>query len=204
MKPDWVDLRWIHAPRLGLGLTHSSVEDIFLHEGEQGREFTHAGRAGWPYLETEVLNLRARQNFQEMRDVWALLHNRHDLKPQLDASSWEADTNASLVHDIGWRASHLATPATFWNLSASDMPWQLTEGIAMGAQGPFDGLRPISRNVEKQTLSMHPFYSKAQLVRNPFRTFHRGDGFLLTLSSMVCASFVDNPLALPLSKQCAK
>lgn len=28
-KPAWVDVRWIHAP-LGLGLTHSSVEDIFL------------------------------------------------------------------------------------------------------------------------------------------------------------------------------
>lgn len=28
-KPAWVDVRWIHAP-LGLGLTHSSVEDIFV------------------------------------------------------------------------------------------------------------------------------------------------------------------------------
>ena len=28
-KPSWVDVRWIHAP-LGLGLTHSSIEDIFL------------------------------------------------------------------------------------------------------------------------------------------------------------------------------
>ena len=28
-KPAWVNVRWIHAP-LGLGLTHSSVEDIFL------------------------------------------------------------------------------------------------------------------------------------------------------------------------------
>ena len=29
VKPAWVDVRWIHAP-LGLGLTHSSVEDIYL------------------------------------------------------------------------------------------------------------------------------------------------------------------------------
>lgn len=28
-KPAWVNVRWIHTP-LGLGLTHSSVEDIFL------------------------------------------------------------------------------------------------------------------------------------------------------------------------------
>ena len=44
-KPTWVDVRWIHAP-LGLGLTHSSVEDVFLHDGPTGREFEHAGRSG--------------------------------------------------------------------------------------------------------------------------------------------------------------
>ena len=49
VKPDWVDVRWIHAP-LGLGLMHSSVEDIFLHEGDKGRLFENAGRSGWPYL----------------------------------------------------------------------------------------------------------------------------------------------------------
>ena len=30
-KPAWVDVRWIHAP-LGLGIIHSSVEDIFLRK----------------------------------------------------------------------------------------------------------------------------------------------------------------------------
>ena len=183
VKPDWVDVRWIHAP-LGLGLTHSSVEDIFLHEGETGREFENAGRSGWPYLETEILNFRHRDNFQEMRDAWLLLHNMHELDQDLDESTWKSDRNASLHHDIDWRADHLAMQPTFWNLVDSDMPWQLSEGIAMGSQGPKDGLRPIARHVDKQTLSSHPFYKDAQLVRNPFRTFHRGDGFLLTLSPM--------------------
>lgn len=48
-KPEWVDVRWIHAP-LGLGLAHSSIEDIFLHDGAKGRKFEIAGRAGWRRL----------------------------------------------------------------------------------------------------------------------------------------------------------
>ena len=190
MKPDWVDVRWIHAP-LGLGLTHSSVEDIFLHDGPTGREFEHAGRAGWPYLETEILNFRHQQNFQEMRDVYLLLHKIEELEKDLNESTWKADQNASLHSDLDWRADHLAMEPTFWNLVDSDMPWQLSEGLAMGSQGPRDGLTPVGRHVDKQTLSSHPFYSDAQLVRNPFRTFHRRDGFLLTLSPMAGINYLD-------------
>ncbi|KAL9629688.1 MAG: hypothetical protein Q9164_006768, partial [Protoblastenia rupestris] len=190
VKPDWVDVRWIHAP-LGLGLMHSSVEDIFLHEGETGREFENAGRSGWPYLETEIFNFRHRQNFQEMRDVYLLLRDRQELQHDLDQSTWKADQNASLHHDIDWRADHLALEPTFWNLVSSDMPWQLSEGLSMGSLCPKDGLAPIGRHVETQTLSMHPFYKDANLVRDPFRTFHRGDGFLLTLSPMAGVNYLD-------------
>lgn len=189
-KPGWVDVRWIHAP-LGLGLTHSSVEDIFLHDGPTGREFEHAGRSGWPYLETEMLNFRHRENFQTMRDVYLLLHDKTELNEDLNESSWKADRNASLHSDIDWRANHLAMEPSFWNLVSSDMPWQLSEGIAMGAMGPRDGLRPIVRHVEKQIISSHPFYTEAQLVRSPFRAFHRSDGFLLTLSPMAGVNYLD-------------
>ena len=61
----------------------------------------------------------------------------------------------------------------------------------MGAMGPRDGLRPIVRHVDKQTLSSHPFYANSQLVRNPFRSFHRSDGFLLTLSPMAGVNYLD-------------
>lgn len=199
VKPDWVDVRWIHAP-LGLGLTHSSVEDIFLHEGQTGREFQHAGRSGWPYLETEILNFRHRDNFQEMRDTWLLLHNMHELDEDLDESTWKNDHNASFHHDVDWRAGHLGMKPTFWNLVDSDMPWQLSEGLAMGSQGPKDGLRPISRHVDRQTLSSHHFYSDAQLVRNPFRTFHRGDGYLLTLSPMAGVNYLDRDFSRHLAE----
>lgn len=189
-KPDWVDVRWIHAP-LGLGLTRSSVEDIFLHDGPTGREFEHAGRSGWPYLETEILNFRHRENFQEMRDVYLLLHDNKKLHEDLNESTWKADQNASLRSDIDWRADHLAMQPTFWNLVDSDMPWQLSEGLAMGSLGPRDGLRPVSRHVDRQIISSHPFYKDAQLVRSPFRTFHRSDGFLLTLSPMAGVNYLD-------------
>ena len=191
VKPAWVDVRWIHAP-LGLGLTHSSVEDIFLHDGPTGREFEQAARSGWPYLETEVLNFRHRDNSQEMRDVYLLLHDKEEMFEDLNESTWKADQNASLRSDVSWRADHLALEPNFWTMSASDMPWQLSEGLAMGTGGaPKDGFRQIGRHIEKQILSSHPFYRDAHLVRNPFRFFHRSDGFLLTLSPMAGINYLD-------------
>ena len=92
-KPGWVDVRWIHAP-LGLGLAHSSIEDIFLHDGEKGREFENAGRSGWPYLETEVLNFRSQENFQEMRDVYLLLNELKGFEEQLNELMWDGDNNS--------------------------------------------------------------------------------------------------------------
>ncbi|KAL9125665.1 MAG: hypothetical protein Q9217_005160 [Psora testacea] len=190
VKPNWVEVRWIHAP-LGLGLMHSSVEDIFLHEGVTGRAFEHAGASGWPYPQVEIFNFRHRDNFQEMRDVYLLLRDRQELQHNLDESTWKCDQNASLHHDVDWRADHLATEPTFWNLVGSDMPWQLSEGLSMGSFTPKDGLKPVGRHIEKQALSMHPFYQDAHLVRDPFRTFHRGDGFLLTLSPMAGINYLD-------------
>lgn len=136
----------------------------------------NAGRSGWPYLETEVLNFRSQTNFQEMRDVYIFLKNLEGFQETLDDCAWDGDQNASLHSDIDWRAGHLGIDANYWNMVDSDMPWQLTEGIAMGNQGPVEGLRTIGRHIDKQALSSHPFFKKAQLVRNPFRCFHRADG----------------------------
>ncbi|KAI4248411.1 MAG: hypothetical protein L6R40_000970 [Gallowayella cf. fulva] len=198
-KPDWVDVRWIHAP-LGLGLAHSSVEDIFLHDGQPGREFENGGTSGWPYLETEVLNIRSHNNFQEMRDVYLILSKLTELEEALDQSSFKNDENSSLQSDIEWRANHLAMPANYWNLVSSDMPWQLTEGLCMGIRGPTEGLQPISRKITQQTLCNHPFYRDCHLVRNIFRCFHRSDGILLTMSPMAGVNFVDQKLHQHLSE----
>lgn len=92
-KPDWVDVRWIHAP-LGIGLAHSSIEDIFLHDGEKGRRFEITGRAGWPYPETEILNFRGQENVQEMRDVYLLLRDLDGLEERLEDHIWDGDKNS--------------------------------------------------------------------------------------------------------------
>ncbi|KAL8839581.1 MAG: hypothetical protein Q9170_001685 [Blastenia crenularia] len=198
-KPDWADVRWINAP-LGLGLTHSSVEDIFLHDGQPGREFENGGKPGWPYIETEVLNLRSHKNFQEMRDVFMILSNMKELDEELDQCNFRNDENSSLVSDIEWRAGHLATTANFWNLVASDMPWQLDEGLAMGIRGPIEGLMPISRHIDPQILSTHPYFKDSHLVRNIFRCFHRSDGILLTLSPMGGVNYLDKKLSQHLAE----
>lgn len=193
-KPDWVDVRWIYAP-LGLGLTHSSIEDIFLHDAQPGREFENAGSAGWPYVETEVLNMRSHENFQEMRDVYMILSNLKELDDELNQCSFENDKNSSLQSDIEWRTKHLEVTANYWNLVASDMPWQLDEGLAMGIMGPMEGLQPIGRQIGRQALSIHPFFRKSHLVRNVFRCFHRNDGILLTLSPMAGVNFLDKKMS---------
>ncbi|KAL8784546.1 MAG: hypothetical protein Q9213_003894 [Squamulea squamosa] len=198
-KPDWVDVRWIHAP-LGLGLTHSSVEDIFLHDGQPGREFENGGTSGWPYVETEVLNIRSHKDFQEMRDVYLILSRLTGLEEDLDQCSWKNDENSSLQSDVSWRADHLAMPPNYWNLVLSDMPWQLSEGLAMGIRGVTEGLQPISRQIGQQILCNHPFYTNCHMVRNIFRCFHRSDGILLTLSPMAGVNYLDQKLSQHLSE----
>ena len=120
VKPDWADVRWIHI-QLGQGIVHSSLEDIFLHEGKQGRPFEHAGRTGFPYLMTEIYNFRHRNNFREMRDVYVLLKDRTDLHKDLNESTWKGDHNPSLQGDVSWRAGHLALTPDYWTLSYSDL-----------------------------------------------------------------------------------
>lgn len=82
-KPDDVQVRWIHAP-LGIGPVHSSVEDIFLHQGIGGRPFRNLGRIGWPFAKVEVLNFYDRKRFQDTRDVYRFLHAHSELAKELN------------------------------------------------------------------------------------------------------------------------
>ena len=189
-KDDDIDVRWIHAP-LGLGPVHSTIEDMFLHqapEGYEGREFVNVGTSGWPYPAMEVLNFRGRARFQEMRDVHAWLQNMSDLKNDLDRCSWEkyepsAESKGNtILDDLKCRATHLGitedfqTIPDFWTQVRSDMPWQLTEGLAMASYGPLNGLKPTLQECDSQALRHHDFFGSGQLVRDLFRCFHRRDG----------------------------
>lgn len=112
-----------------------------------------------------------------MREVYISLRNLQGFQEILDEFMWDGEReNSSFRSDVNWRADHLGIKANYWNMVASDMPWQLTEGLSLGNQNPVEGLKPVGRHIDKQTLSSHPFFSKSHIVRNPFRCFHRSDG----------------------------
>ena len=50
-------------------------------------------------------------------------------------SVFTANDITSFHSDVDWRADHLGIKANYWNMAASDMPWQLSEGVAMGGFG---------------------------------------------------------------------
>ena len=132
-----------------------------------GRQFESAGRRGWPYLETELLNIRSLQDFTDLRFVAGL---RKDTKPtsELDRLTFQSDNNLSLRSDIEWRANHVGTNISYWESVGSDMPWQLSEGGALNMNGPFKGSRSTKREIDRQMLAQHPFFEHAQLVRDSF------------------------------------
>ena len=188
-KPKDVQVRWIHAP-LGLGPLHSSVEDIFRHGGPIGKKFRNWAGLGFPYVELEVLNLVDRSRFQKMRDVYHFLHDDRKLTEQLNADCWVGFEPSSqteglgVLDDIRWRTTHVGlaedwkTLPNFWTACNSDVPRQLTEGAARAGYDPLDGLNPTLWQSDKQALHKHRFFGSVQVVRDPFRCFHRGDGTL--------------------------
>lgn len=186
-KPSDVQVRWIHAP-LGLGPLHSTIEDLFLHQGVAGRPFKNLGRSGWPYAKIEVLNFCDRGRFQDMRDVYRFLHNNAKLTEELNRECWEGfepswrTEGNGVLDDLRWRTTHLAlsddmaTLPDYWTVSNSDVPWQMTEGLLAADSGPLEGLCPTLWQSDRQALHKHRFFGSAQLVRDLFRCFHRGDG----------------------------
>lgn len=175
-KPEWATVRWIHAP-LGVGITQSSVEDLFLHStAEIGKPFEHTGPPGFPYPALDILNVRSQKNFQEMRDVYALSKKVPRLSQALDQNVLKGIGNENLREDISWRSKHLGVLPTFWNLAQSDMAWQLSEGFGVAWHGAMSALKPLDAKADRQILSRHPFYESSQIVRDAFRLFHRDDG----------------------------
>ncbi|KAF2431559.1 hypothetical protein EJ08DRAFT_586952 [Tothia fuscella] len=200
-KPNDIDVRWIHVP-LGPGIALSSVEDLFLNEG--GVERRNASIVGashsWPYQEVEVLNLRHRDEYKAMRDVFAMLSKKDNnaanlrFQARLDKAS-ESSMSDSLVQDLIWRAKHLDEKFGYWDLVCSDIPYHLTQVPAMEtAHGPKDGPKALNAQHVQQTLWNHKFYENAQLVRNKLRCFHRHDGVLLTMAPVSGIDYLDKDL----------
>ena len=186
-KPEDVHVRWIHAP-LGLGPLHSTIEDIFRYKGPKPRDFHHAGGVGFPYVKVEVLNLVDRADFQKMRDVYHFLHDENTLTELLNKDCWAGFEPTSqteglgVLDDLRWRTTHLGlaedwnTLPDYWMACCSDVPCQLAEGVDRVGYGPLEGLNATLWQSDKQALHKHRFFGAAQVVRDPFRCFHRGDG----------------------------
>ncbi|KAJ9604419.1 hypothetical protein H2200_011255 [Cladophialophora chaetospira] len=182
-KPPWSTVRWIHAP-LGIGLLHSSVEALFFHTGskEMGRPFTNGGRAGWPYLEIETFDLRNAKSIQESRDLLRILKDERDISDILDRSVFAGNNSEKLKKDVTWRAQYVGQSVRFWELAKADLPWQIADGSHLNMNGPSEGIRSTKLEKATQSLTRHPFFEDAYIARSAFRSFHRNDGFLLTMS----------------------
>lgn len=111
-----------------------------------------------------------------------------------------------LLDDLRWRTTHLGltqnwkTLPDYWTACTSDIPSQLTEGLLATDYEPLDSLYPTLWQSDKQIIHKHNFFGSAQLVRDLFRCFHRGDGFLLTLSPMRGVNYLDKNFKRHLSE----
>ena len=144
--------------------------------GVTGRPFTNGGRAGWPFLEVEALDIRKSKDIRDARDVLRILEQEKQFTADLDRSVWIGDNNEKLKQDVIWRSQYVDQNPGFWELAEGDLPWQISDGSHLNMTGPTNGVRSKKLQMTAQSLARHPFYKDTCLVRNPFRTFHRDDG----------------------------
>ncbi|KAN0076587.1 hypothetical protein V8E54_006729 [Elaphomyces granulatus] len=193
-KPDDVLIRWIHVP-VGLGFYHSSLEDLFRDIALPGRSFSTAGfNPTWPFVEVDCLNFRHIDDIRDLRDTYCYLSKIRKLDATLDKSCFDGDQNEKLRRDLDWRTSNFNRDIRFWDLVASDLPFQLSDGIPFQSQGPLAAIKPSLKSKDFEILSQHPHFNKAQLVRDQFRFFHNNKGVLLTMSAAKGVDYLDSRL----------
>lgn len=120
--------------------------------------------------------MRKRSDLADMQDVKKFLTQHKELLPvteELNRTAMDG-IEAELADDLTWRAGHFGVAATFWELVASDAQRQLSSGSSIDEYYVSEKLN--LRQLDKQTLSNVTFYNTAQIVRFPFRCFHRSDG----------------------------
>lgn len=178
-KPEWADVRWIHAP-INAGIVQSSIEDRFL-KGNRNITGVH-GNNSWPYTALETLSLQNRDRVENKLDVQRILREGNSalagVASQLNSEAMNG-LNEALLHDIRWRSKHTGKRLSYWETVNSDFVRQLTGGSADqpdSAITRYDGL-----SLEKQSLHTTPLYEKVQVVRSYFRCFQRADGMIIAL-----------------------
>ncbi|KEZ45401.1 hypothetical protein SAPIO_CDS1691 [Scedosporium apiospermum] len=195
-KPEGVNVRWIYAP-IGQGLIWSCLQDLFLNAGK-GRKVTALGQGGkaWPYLSVEALSFRAREDYQQLRDIYGILSDdtassNEPLRQLLNDAAQKA-MGVPLAEDLRWRSEHLGMRSEFWDLVFSRVPYHLTQMSTQETTGgPPDIVNPNNAGHIYQTLWGHPSYRNAQLVRTMVRNYHRPDGMLLTMGPPCGVDYLD-------------
>jgi hypothetical protein len=147
-----------------------------------GPPFTNGGRAGRPYLECETVDLRSTHWVRDSGDLLLMLKDEKSISDILDRSVSTGMNDEKLKKDLEWRAQHVVQGVGFWDLAKADLPWQIAEGSHLNTNGPSEGLRGTKLEKATQALCRHSCFKDSYIARNPFRCFHRADGFLLTMS----------------------
>jgi hypothetical protein len=141
-----------------------------------GRPFEHTGEPGWPYLSMDCLNFRHKEDVQDLRDAYCLLSEITSLDSLLDKNCLAGDRNEKVRSNLEWRAEHFDTKLKYWDLVASDVPWQLSDYFPLRSSVPLARIKPNKKSNDLGILSEHPKFRDAQLVVNELRCFHREDG----------------------------
>jgi hypothetical protein len=149
---------------------------VFYKDKPKGRPFERAGREGWPMPETEMLTMQSKQHVKDMQLVACLLTKQADVTHRLNQRVFDGDKNETLRADVEWRRDFTQMDGGFWESVLSDIPWQLSQGVAIDMSGPGRASRTIDPSIETQAFAKNAFFEESQLTRVPFRTFHRGDG----------------------------
>ncbi|KAK3111340.1 hypothetical protein LTR53_013524 [Teratosphaeriaceae sp. CCFEE 6253] len=166
------------ASLLTLNVTNTlqSVEDMFLHDWEQGRPFKHAGVSGFPFVEVDSLSFQHREDLHNMREVYSLLSPMESIRAALDAQVLKGDQNETFESDLKWRADHLKVGHGFWDVVQSDIPSQLSEGISLCDNGPLRTYKDWHVGLDRTSISSQAQFAHAHPVITTLRAFHRADG----------------------------
>ena len=151
---------------------------MFRYDWHRGRPFERTGTSPrCPHPSIDILQLRNRKELQLQRNAYELLRPLETIQPALDQSALANNRNNSFEKDLEWRKIHLGRQLGYWDTVATDLPYQMSDGVALPAFGPIRAVvGNTKRKLDPTVLHKHDHFQKSQLVRSLFRTWHRADG----------------------------
>lgn len=180
---------------------------MYRYDWPRGRPFVNSGTtARCPHLSMDLLQLRNREELQEQRTTYDLLKPDETIQPILNQFIFANNRNENIEKDLEWRKIHLGRPLGFWDAVATDIPYQMSDGVALPAFSPVraGSLGNEKRELDPTMLPKHQQFENSQLVRNVFRTWHRSDGEALFQSVQTDDSVTDDFNRVPVDNEFRK